>query len=357
MPVRITPTWLIFIAWITIVFAPLVSDRLPDIGGGAYAVSAAFGVFLGLSILVHELSHAIVARLMGLPVREITLQLLGGATTMDREPTSPGRQALVAGVGPVVSLALGGCFWALYTALQPDTVLGLLAGGLAISNLIVGVFNLLPGLPLDGGQVLRAAVWGATGRPLSGTIAAAWTGRALAALLVVGTLIAVGFVPDTISLAGVLWAGLLAWYMWAGANVAERAARVQQHLPSITVGALTRRAMRVPADLPLGEAVRRAHEANARGLIVVDSGGEPIGIADEASVIATPAERRPWVSVWSVARAVKPEQSLSTELDGEGLLAAIQRTPAPEYVVVQPDGTIYGVLASADVAAAVGMPR
>jgi CBS domain containing-hemolysin-like protein len=127
---------------------------------------------------------------------------------------------------------------------------------------------------------------------------------------------------------------------------------LHDRLPHVSARGLSRRALSVPADLPLAEAVRRAQEAGARGLVVVDGAGRPTGVVSEAAVSATPLARRPWVSTGSVSRAVQEVQFVPARLAGEALLHRLQQAPASEYIVVDADGGITGVLATADVAAA-----
>ncbi len=179
IPVYVAPTWFIVAALITVAFAPTVERELPSLGSIRYAVSFAFAVLLYLSVFVHELSHSVVALRLGLPVRRISLYLLGGVSEIEKEPQTPGREFLVAAVGPLLSLALGVVGFLFSRVLPGDTVIGFLMLELMWANFLVGVFNLLPGLPLDGGRVLRAGVWKVTGRPLTGTVVAAWSGRGL----------------------------------------------------------------------------------------------------------------------------------------------------------------------------------
>lgn len=353
VPVYVAPSWFLIAALITYVFAPTVERRVPGIGSARYVVSLLFAVLLYLSVFIHELSHTVTARALGLPVRSITLQLLGGVSHIDREPDSAGKEYLVAIAGPLVSLLLAGVGFALVQLLQPGTVSLVLAGELALANGLVAAFNLLPGLPLDGGRVLRAAVWGATGRPHTGTVAAAWVGRGIAVVLLAMPVLAGVRTGSAASLVNVIYFALLASFIWQGATVALHSARLQQQLPGLRLRALTRRALPVAADLPLAEALRRAEDAGARGIIVVDGGGQPQAVVSEAAVAATPEVRRPWVAVGTLARALGPELILDADLSGPAVLEALRRAPASEYLVVEGSGDVYGVLASADVATAV----
>ncbi|MGH8891320.1 MAG: site-2 protease family protein, partial [Acidothermaceae bacterium] len=178
-PIYVAPSWLIFLGWITIAFAPWVGDNVDDIGAGRYAVSLAFGVFLGLSVLAHEIGHCVLARVFDVPIQRVVLTWLAGHSAFEREPSTPRRMIAVAVAGPAINLILAGGAWLVYESLPQSTVGWVLAYGLAWTNGLVGIYNLLPGLPLDGGQVLRASVWAITHNQRTGTIGAAWAGRVL----------------------------------------------------------------------------------------------------------------------------------------------------------------------------------
>lgn len=186
VPIYVAPSWFLVAALITWVFGGQLDRVLPELGGARYLVSLFFAVAFYASVLVHELAHTVVALRQKLPVRRIQLQFFGGVSEIEKESETPGREFLLAFVGPLLSLVLGGAFYLALDLVEPGTVPGVLIAGLTISNLLVAVFNLLPGLPLDGGRMLRAVVWKLTGKPMSGTVAAAWVGRALAVAVLIG---------------------------------------------------------------------------------------------------------------------------------------------------------------------------
>jgi Zn-dependent protease/CBS domain-containing protein len=353
VPVYVARSWFVVAALITWWYAPAVQSRVPGIGEWAYAVALAFAVLLYLSVLVHELSHTVVALAFGLPVRRISLHLLGGVSEIEREPETPGREFLVAFAGPAVSLVLGGIGLGLLQVLDQATVVGTLAFELTLANLLVGVFNLLPGLPLDGGRVLAAGVWKVRGRRSAGVVAGAWAGRVLAVAVVGVPLLMAALAGNRASLVTVVWAALIGSFLWVGATQALTSARLRERLPALSARALSRPALPVAADLPLAEAVRRMAPAGAGALVVVDGNGTPLGIVSEAAVGATPEQRRPWVPVGDLARRIDEGLRLPVGLTGEELVAAIQRTPATEYLLQSPDGSVYGVLATVDVERAV----
>lgn len=350
IPVYVSPTWLIVAAFITISFQPQVADRLPHFAEPAqYGIALMFAVLLYVSVLVHELAHCVVAKAYGLPVKSITLYLLGGVSEIEKEPDTPGKEFLVSFAGPMASLGLAGVFFFAGQVVDGATVPGVLIFMLLVSNTIVGIFNLLPGLPLDGGRMLRAGVWKVTRSPNSGTVAAAWVGRALAVFLVLSQLVLplmTGQDPDFIT---VLWSMVLASFIWIGASQALRVAKVRSRLPHLRARTLARRALPVTAEVPLAEALRRAAEGGAGALVVVDHDGRPTAIVNEAAVNATPEQRRPWVSVGALARSLEPALVLGADLEGESLIDAMRGNPAGEYLLVERGGEIYGVLATADV--------
>ncbi|AZM88391.1 site-2 protease family protein [Streptomyces sp. W1SF4] len=358
VPVYVSPSWFLVAALITWVFGDQLDRVLPDLGPARYLVSLFFAVAFYASVLVHELAHTIAALRYKLPVRRIQLQFFGGVSEIEKESETPGREFALAFVGPLLSLALAGAFYLGMKAVHPATVPGVLLAGLMISNLLVAAFNLLPGLPLDGGRMLRAVIWGITGKPMTGTVAAAWVGRALAVTVLIGLplLTQTGVLGNpTREIGGMdtvmdaLLAAILAAIIWTGAGNSLRMARLREHLPELRARALTRRAIPVQTATPLSEALRRANEAGARALVVVDGQGDPTAIVRETAIASVPEHRRPWVAVSTLAQDLTDGMKVSADLTGEELLDHLRATPATEYLVLEPTGEIYGVLSTLDV--------
>ncbi|MDQ1020830.1 site-2 protease family protein [Streptomyces afghaniensis] len=358
VPVYVAPSWFLVAALITWVFGGQLERVLPELGAARYLVSLFFAVAFYASVLVHELAHTVAALRFKLPVRRIQLQFFGGVSEIEKEAETPGREFVLAFVGPLLSLVLAGVFYAALQTVEPGTVPGVLLAGLMLSNLIVAAFNLLPGLPLDGGRMLRAVVWKITGKPMTGTVAAAWVGRALAVSVLIGLPLltqsgALG--TDAVDNVGMdtvldaLLAAILAAIIWTGAGNSLRMARLREHLPELQARALTRRAVPVETHTPLSEALRRANAAGARALVVVDAHGNPVSLVREAAIVGVPEHRRPWVAVSGLAQDLTDGMRVSAELSGEELLEALRATPATEYLVVEETGEIYGVLSAADV--------
>ncbi|MEV5188588.1 site-2 protease family protein [Streptomyces werraensis] len=358
VPVYVAPSWFLVAILITWVFGGQIDRVLPELGAVSYLVSLFFAVAFYASVLVHELAHTLAALRFKLPVRRIQLQFFGGVSEIEKEAETPGREFVLAFVGPLLSLVLAGLFYLGLLAVDPGSVPGVLLAGLMVSNLIVAAFNLLPGLPLDGGRMLRAVVWAITGKPMTGTVVAAWVGRALAVCVLIGLPLltqsgALG--SDAVDNVGMdtvldaLLAAILAAIIWTGAGNSLRMARLREHLPELRARTLTRRAVPVESDTPLSEGLRRANAAGARALVVVDADGVPVSLVREAAIVGVPEHRRPWVPVGTLAQDITEGMRVSAELAGEELLDALRATPATEYLVVEETGEIYGVLSAADV--------
>jgi Zn-dependent protease/CBS domain-containing protein len=344
IPVYVSPYWFIIAGVFIVIYAHDLANTMH--GNIRYVVAAAFVVLLYASVLVHELSHSMVARGYGLPVRRILLYPLGGVSEIDQEPQTPAREFIVSAAGPALSLVLGAVGFGLMQGLRENTISWSLARSLMVANVIVGLFNLLPGLPLDGGRMLRAVVWKLTGKPTAATIAAAWAGRVIAISLLALPYFAGGW--DGGNVVSNLWLVVIAAFMWVGAGQAIRATRFRERLPAVQARRLARRAISVSADLPLAEAIRRADESRARAVVVVDHDDKPIAIVNETAVMATPPQRRPWISAGSMARSIEPSLVLPADISGMALLDAVRRAPASEYLLVEPSGQVYGVLAARD---------
>ena len=367
IPLYVSPSWFVVAAFITVLLAPQAGDATDpandfgnELGGWRYVLSLAYAVFLYASVVVHELAHSALAKRLGLPVRRIVIHFLGGVSEIEKESDAPGKAFWIAFVGPLTSAALAAIGFGIYQVIPHDDAVSLgqkvaatLVFGFWASNLLVAVFNLLPGLPLDGGQMLRAAVWKATGKSMAGTVAAAWAGRVLAiAVFIVMNLLYVR--NGTIQPFGLGLAVFMAMFIWFGATQALVVARLRERIPGLSARKMTRRAISVDARTPLAEALRRAHEVNARGIVLVDGNDKPTGLVNEAQVIATPEQRRPWVEAGDVARPLEANLVVAADLTGEALLDVLRANPAPEYLVVEPGGggEIVGVLAASDVQAA-----
>jgi Zn-dependent protease len=345
IPVYISPYWFLVAALLTLVYANTLDGSVRQ-ATARYAIAAAFVILLYVSVLVHELSHCVVALAFKLPVRRVLLYPLGGFSEIEQEPPTPAQEFAVSVAGPVVSLALAAIALGLTRVVHPGLVHTLI-DQLFRANLLVGIFNLLPGLPLDGGRIFRAGIWRITGKPVQATIVAAWGGRVLAVLLVLVPVTLTGTRASVTSYYW-LWLAIIAAFIWIQSGQAIRSAKVRERLPGLRARTLARRAIPIPSNLPLAEAIRRADAAQARALVIVDHESTPIAIVNEGAVIATPEQRRPWIEAGSLSRSLDPGMVLAADLSGMALIEAVQRSPATEYLLIEPSGQVFGVLAASD---------
>ncbi len=347
-PVYLSPSWLLLAVLVTFVYGGVVHQSLPELPmTAAYAVGFGFVIFLVLSVFLHELGHALVSQGYGIRVRGITLEMLGGYTEMERESPSPRTEVVVALAGPAVSAVLGAVGVVAVAVLPDGTLLHELALQLAISNIVVAIFNALPGLPLDGGRALRAGVWAATSDRYLGTRVAGWAGRVVAVFsLLVGV---IAYYYGYVGPLSIVFTGLVAAFLWVGASQAIRAGHLGSRFQHLHSGRLARPALPVAADTPVAEALRRAAEVGAGAIVVADGAGRPVALLNSHAVAAIPEERRPWLPVSSVSRTLTPELVLPADLEAEDVMRAVQASPASEYLVVSGDHVV-GVLHASDIA-------
>lgn len=330
----------------------------PSFGGGAAGVPSAiaFALLLYVSILAHELAHGFTARALGNKVHGITLWIFGGFTVYEREGLTPAREAMIAASGPLTTFAVAALAKVGEDAAGPgmpaEVVLVLQA--LVWTNVLLGILNLLPGLPLDGGGIVRAAAWAMTGSQHRGTVVAAWAGRVLA-ILVVGLPLVLAALPGSqLDLVTVVVAAVFGIFMWTGATAALRQSTLEARIPALQAATLARRAVPAAASESLALARQRMSDAQAGAIVVMDEVGRPSGVVNEAAAAATPPERRPWIPVGSLSTPLPATASVGSSLAGHDLIEALQRANAPVVLVRDAVGAIYGVLFIDDVERALG---
>jgi len=362
VPVFITPSWVLVAAFITISYAGFLRDQIPGASQAtSYALSLLFAAALAVSVLLHEVGHTVASKVVGLPVRRIVVFLLGGVSEIEGEASRPRDEFAIAAAGPLVSFLLAGGCWVVSLLPAAESAVEVLLLLLAWSNLIIAVFNVLPGLPLDGGRLLQALIWMMGSSRLTGVRIAAWSGRVLAVLLALavlfGNAILGGNTPADLTSIGATAMGFaVAAFLWFGAGQTLRAAELQARAATLRLGALLRSALYLPFPTPVSEAVRQATESGARAIVVVDGQGRTRAIVDEAQIARIEAHRRPWTTLGQVSRELRLGTVLADDLSGQPLIDTLRSHPAPEYLVVGRDGVARGVVAAVDLARALGLP-
>jgi Zn-dependent protease len=294
-----------------------------------WVVGAATAVMLFVSVLIHELGHSVVAKSYGLAVPRITLFIFGGVSQIAAEPPSAAAEFWIAVIGPLVSFALALIFWELTPALAWYPPLSALSKYLALINLVLGVFNLVPGFPLDGGRVFRAIVWKITGKYEKATVVAGVTGRFFGFLMIFWGVWAAlsGRLLDG------LWIAFIGWFLESAAGSQLQLEVVKNVLGEHKVLDVMKR------DFP---------QVPGSRYFVVDKNGDPAGMVTVGSVRESP--RAAWGTT-TVSQIMTPFRKLHTIDPNARLWSAFERMGRDgvnQLPVVDPSG-IVGILSRDDI--------
>lgn len=361
--VILDPSWFLLAFLIAWLLAEEFKTGSPNFSGPASVLLGIMGAVLFFaSVLSHELAHCVVARRKGIPVERITLFLLGGAAQISQEPRSPGDEAKMALAGPALSVVLGVLLFLL--GVLADAA-GLVAGAalfetLGIINLVLAVFNLLPGFPMDGGRVLRAAIWKVTGDVRKATRGAATGGRVMGAAMIAAGVALIAFRGILIN---GLWLALIGFFLYQAASASFRQAPTGGAVtgpllgpaggpgPGPTVGQLmTRQPAWVPTSLPLDNGVaERLGEAPDRAFPVVGPEGRIEGVLTFEGLEAVPKERRASLTAAEVMVPMGPEMVAAAWEPYAGVLARLNANPTGRFVVLD-GGRLIGVLSPRELA-------
>ncbi|MGZ4633999.1 site-2 protease family protein [Oryzihumus sp.] len=305
IPVYIGRTWPIIAVVILVLYGPSLQASRPDLGSGAYLVAAAFALLLLVSVLAHEAAHALVARAFGYRVSRVVADLWGGHTAYESAGKTPGASALVAVVGPATNGVLAVIAWQLSHLVAGGGVAHILLGATAWTNAFVALFNVLPGLPLDGGFIVDALVWKLTGRREAGLTAAGWCGRVLTVLAFVGFVVVWPAVQNRpVDIVDLVWGGMISAFLWAGATQAVRAGRTRGRLNGVMVDTVWRRVTTLPVSATAQDAYAlRTSELGGAAVVIVDPTGAELGLVDDDALRGIPEPLLASTPVSAVMRA------------------------------------------------------
>ncbi|MBG6180005.1 site-2 protease family protein [Arthrobacter sp. CAN_A1] len=353
IPIVLAWSWFLIAGFVVVVFGPQVARAFPGIGAGAYGVALGYALLLAASVLVHELAHALSARRFGWPTARIVLNLWGGHTQFENFNASPGRSLVVALAGPAANflLALGG--WLAVPLFEPQSVGRLLADIFIWANLLVAVFNVLPGLPLDGGRIVESAVWKATGNQDKGTVAAGWAGRIIVILLVVAVLgvpLLAGGTPD---LTVVILAAVMGAFLWMGATAAIQNARMRLRLPEVSAGRLKQPALSIAAGTTVQMVRRLVRDNPGAAIVLTGPGGLPEAVVDSGALLSVPDDAAEQTLINAVARALSPGAYVLESAEGQELVQFLAKLPGSEYAVIDRLGRVTGLLHQSTVISAI----
>jgi len=297
------------------------------------------------SILLHELGHSVTSQALGLPVRSITLFIFGGLARLTREPDSPRDEFLIAAAGPAVSVLLGLIFLG-----ASDLLVGSgLAGGvprvvfewLGTTNILLAVFNLVPGFPLDEGRLLRAAIWKATGSFDRATFVASGAGT-LIAYLMIGAGICLALLFG--ALFSGLWLAFIGWFLLSAAQASARRVTLERELEGITAGsAMDRVEPTVEGDSMLSEVIEGLILSHGRRAFFIEDDGQVLGLVTLHQIRRVPAEARASTRVRDIMLA-RPDLVTTTSNDSLWHALSLMNESGVSQVPVEQEGEIVGMV-------------
>ena len=340
IPVNVDASWI----WIAVLAVYTLwsrfEGRFPAIDQGVAIAYAIFGALLFFgSVFLHELAHAVSARLSGIRVEGITLVFFGGFTAARSEEKGPGPAFVISALGPATSLAIGGLLW--WLSKLTESTNGPLPGlfeYVGFINVFMAGFNVLPGLPLDGGRMLQAAVWRVSGDRATGTRVAARSGMVVGALLLVGAILAVS--RDDLFLA--IWLGIIGMFIFQGARATQQQTAIVDRLAGATVAdAMDPPPPAVPAGLSLSETLDRylrGHEGEA--FPVIEPDGRVVGMISFNSARDLGA-RDP---LRAAREALIPPANVLVAEPDERLEEVSQRLGSGRAALVLRDGRLVGAI-------------
>jgi Zn-dependent protease/predicted transcriptional regulator len=349
--IEIGANWsLIFI--FALVTWSLATATLPQLAPGysdvTYVALAAVGAILFyVSLLAHELSHALVARRSGVKVAGITLWLFGGVSRLEGEPGNAKSEALIAGVGPLTSFGVAMIAAALLWLLRSNELLGALLTWLAAVNVILGLFNLVPAFPLDGGRLLSSILWWRSGSRRRGVHNAVRVGRVFAFLMIAAGVLEL-FFGEVVN---GLWLAFLGWFLLSAGASEEAGSTVRSALRSVPVSAaMTSPVVTLPDWVTVDtflDSVAPNHSFTTYP--VHEASGKLTGVVRLSDLVRMPASERAARHLSDVAR---PIAEVPVTTPREDLSALIQRIGGAleQRVLVFENGQLVGILSPADVA-------
>ncbi len=345
--IYINVSWIIILVLLTVSLATGWFRQLyPGWSTATYwIVGFISSILLFVSVLLHELAHSLVARRRGLPVKSITLFIFGGVSNIEREPTSPGVEFQMAFVGPLTSLLIGVVCFLLWLPLHgSNSPLEGILFYLAVTNVLLGVFNLIPGFPLDGGRVLHSIIWKITGSMRQATRVATITGQVIAYLFILlGVWLFFSSRSLNASLNGI-WFAFIGWFLLSAAQSANSQVMLESELRGVTVGeVMNPKPTLVPANISLQQLVDEYFLPQGLRSALVMQADQLAGLITLSDIRHIPREQWGQIPVGHVMiplerlHVVQPQQSLNDVLP---LMAGRDVNQLP---VVQ-NGAVVGVV-------------
>ena len=353
IPVYLAYSWFVIAAFTVIVYGPALLARTPHLGIGAYFVAFGYAVLLAISVLVHELAHALSAKSFNWPTEKIVLNLWGGHTQFESFTASPGRSVIVALAGPASNFVLAGVVWLVLSLGWPAQR----RSGNLDEHLHVGQSSdrrlqrpagFAPGRrPLGG-----ISVWKATGSQDKGTVAAGWAGRIIVVALAVWFVGLPLLSGSPLDLNLVLITVLVCGFLWMGASGSIQAAKLRSRLFLVSAAGLAEPAVGIPGSASVAD-VLAISPAGHPVVVMCAPDGKPQGVVDPEAIAAVPPYAASTTPVAAVAHALAAGAYVPEWSKGQELIQYLARLEGAEYAVVDQNGLVTGLLRQQTVVTAI----
>jgi Zn-dependent protease len=350
IPVRIHYTlWLVFLLIAWSLASGYMPQQYPGLGVATYwAIGVASALLLFMSVLIHELAHSYIARKNGLPIARITLFFFGGVSEIREEPKNPRLEVKMAAAGPLTSFVIAAIFAVLwYLNLMARGWLGLTATlqYAAMINALLGAFNLVPAFPLDGGRVLRGAIWSKSGNLLKATTLASRIGEAFAYAMMLGGLLAI-FLGDLLN---GIWFLFLGWFLRSGSEASKNQTVISEALSGLRVGdVMTHELLTVTPDLTVQQLVSEYFLVHTHGGYPVVRNGTLLGIVTLQCVRALPRDRWNNTTVGDIMVSCERTVTIQPEASAADAMAKMARERVGRLLVTDIAGQLAGIVTNGD---------
>ena len=349
IPFYVHPSWFLVLGLVTFTYGGELVSIFPGLGAGlSLILGFVAALLLFASVLAHELGHSFVAIQQGIEVKSITLFLFGGLAALEKESETPAQSFWVAIAGPAVSLILFALFTTIGSATSLTGPLAAMVSLIAYINLILALFNLIPGLPLDGGNILKSLVWKVTGNPYKGVIFASRVGQILGWFgIVLGLLSILG-----ISNIGSFWTLLIGWFLLRNAGYSAQSATIQNKLMGLTAeDAVIPNSPIVSADLSLRDFANNYIIGKEQWgkFLITDEEGQLQGaiFVDEMKNVPT----SDWTTT-KIRKLMQPIERTLTVKSNQSLLEVVtllEKEQLSQLPVVRENGVLVGILEKASI--------
>jgi Zn-dependent protease len=352
VPVYLSSSWFIITAVITFSVGMQLARGgvIPPLN--AYLMGLSCAVAIAVAVLIHEVAHAMTARAFKWPDAHIVLTLMGGHTQFGSFKAKPGASLWVALSGPLSNFVLAGLGWLVMENIQLGVYPNLLLDFFVYANLLLGAFNALPGLPLDGGRLVESIVWKATGSQFKGTIASCWVGRVIAVGIVFYFVLLPFLRGQQPQIITVVVGIMVAMFMWQATTQLIGHSKMMLNLPTVIASDLMSPASAMVSHAMVSDVLSRK-AARGGEIILVDPKGMPVGVIDAQALAKVDPTQGGNVPALAVSRALGQGAIVAEESDGRALIDYLASVESAEYAVISASGHVVGLLHQREIIKAV----